>query len=63
MLEKVDKKPSINISVFPVPRMVKLDNFFGQYPQGAVSKNLYSLYIHVLRPKRLKYNKAFLPAQ
>ena len=63
MLEKVHKKPSINISVLSVPRLVKLNNFFGQYPKEAVFQNLYSLYIHVIRPKRRKYHEVFLPAQ
>ena len=34
-LEEVDKKPSIIISVLPVPQLVRLNNFFAQYLQGS----------------------------
>ena len=31
MLEEVGQQPSINTSFWPVPQLVKMNNFFGQY--------------------------------
>ena len=44
-LEEVDHQPSINISFLPVPQLIKMNNFFGQYLQeDCFGKPLWSLY-------------------
>ena len=43
-LEEVDQQPCINISVHPVPHLVKMNNFLGQYLQcGCFRKPLVSI--------------------
>ena len=43
-LEEVDQQPCINISVQPVPHLVKMNNIFGQYLQcGFFQKPLISI--------------------
>ena len=34
MLEKVDQQSSNNIIALPVPQLVKMNSYFGQYLQG-----------------------------
>ena len=31
MLEEVGEQPSMNISFLPMPQLIKMNNFFGQY--------------------------------
>ena len=38
-LEEIDQKPTINISVLPVPQLVKMNNLFGQYLQDGCFQN------------------------
>ena len=50
MLKEVDQKHFINISVLPVPHLVKMNSLFGQYLQDGCLQKPFCLYIHVIRP-------------
>ena len=60
-LEQFDRQHFINIGFLPMPHLVKRTTFLVSTSKVTVLKNLYSLYIHVIRPKRRRSNKFFLP--